>query len=217
MAAIFAVAGCAGDKAADAPQTEERQGIKGGEVMEDMGGEAAGVEATPGQSAAPRNSVTVPARKTDVRAAEDMRKIAAMWHDSDDGITRKQFEAMSGIKGSNEAYKGIAGEGFAYDFHYPDGSMIIIHDLRGQFGSAYLIMPDDTVFADENLVSPDTGVIDKDFTYDDYVKLLGQDGVLTMITYFSRSYLWVDSAGRTMGGHFDNATGLEILGYNYFR
>ena len=157
-----------------------------------------------------------PARQTDNRAAEDFRKLAAVFYSDGTGITQKEFEAISGLKGTNEAYKGGILEGYAYDYHYPDGSVITICDTGNPYGnSAGFESVDRALFADTGL--SDSFMFEGEHTYDDYVAMLGQDGVLYYVDYSSRLYLWVSGSGKRLEGCFSNETGLEALDYNYLR
>ena len=156
-----------------------------------------------------------PARETDNRAAEDFRKLAAVFYDGEAGITQKEFEAISGLKGTDAAHKGGILEGYAYDYHYPDGSVITVCDMGNPLGNSAGFEPADrTVFATAGL--SDTLMIKDRLTYDEYAAMLGGDGVLYYVDYSNRLYLWVNGTGKWLGGCFSNETGLEALGYNYF-
>ena len=153
----------------------------------------------------------------EVKAAEDVLALHTLMLDRVQPIlTPEEVESVTGIKGSAARYEGIEAQKDLVDYGYDDGiRLTVAYFDRGTHLRLYV--DNDRVFKDVNIISPDLSALDLGSTYEDYVRVIGEKGVLVGVSGpHDLTFMWVNSEGHKLEATFDATSGFILTSYHYW-
>jgi hypothetical protein len=153
----------------------------------------------------------------DIKAAEDIVALHTLMIAREQPVlTPDDVESVVGFAGSTKRYEGIETQKDLVDYDYGNGIRLTVAYFESATHMS-LYIDDERVFRDTGIASPDISSLDLDSTYEDYVRVIGEKGVLIgAVGSYDRTYLWVNSEGHKLEATFYTSSGLVLSSYNYW-
>ena len=153
----------------------------------------------------------------EVKAAEDMLALHSLMSSRDHPILAPdEVESVIGIVGSTARYECIDAQKDLVDYEYDDGIRLTVAYFD-RASHLRLYIDNDRLFSDENIISPDLSTLDLGSDYEDYVRVIGEKGVLIGVSGpHDLTFMWVNSEGHKLEATFEATSGLILTSYNYW-